>query len=407
MPRTMIDAQNEIRDLAAQIRMTAQQLSAAAANPETEMATVTNLQNSLRDMNARMEAMQAAYDAQFTGAQERAAAQQPQSNPAEERALRDIIGSREYARAFAYAIRNGIRPSRGRENEQLRPLYDAMTIGGGDPAGEDGGFLIPIDIDNRIFEIRRTLNPLANIFNSEEVLSNSGWRPMDNAPTEGMAPVDEMAAIQAGEQPTFTKVTYTLTKYGLFIPVSGELASDEVANLFNYLARWIAKKSVITENNLLIAAIDDLVATDIAEGSELSGIKSALNKGLDPAIAANATILTNQSGFDILDNLVDGTGRPLLSQDPATGMPMLLKTRPIVVASDAALPNESTNTKAPVYIGDFTQYATLFARNPLEVLSTDIGGDAWRKDSIEVRGVKRMAVAKFDTAAAVHRTLAL
>ena len=38
--------------------------------------------------------------------------------------------------------------------------------------------------------------------------------------------------IAKDDQPKFAKVTYSLKTYGLIVPVSNELANDEVANLF-------------------------------------------------------------------------------------------------------------------------------------------------------------------------------
>ena len=42
-----------------------------------------------------------------------------------------------------------------------------------------------------------------------------------------------------------------------------------------------------------------------------------------------------------------------------------------------------------------------------EVASTDIGGNAWATDSTEVRGIARLGVTKFDTAAMVRRSLSV
>ena len=53
------------------------------------------------------------------------------------------------------------------------------------------------------------------------------------------------------------------------------------------------------------------------------------------------------------------------------------------------------------------EFATLFSKDGFEVASTDIGGDAWAKDSTEVRGIARLCVSKFDTAAVAARKLAL
>ena len=317
--------------------------------------------------------------------------------------------SNEYARAFCYAIRNGISPRKGRADERCRILYDAMTEGGGDPAGEDGGFLVPIDIDNTIREVRRELNPLAPLFGNETVTAPTGWRVIDTAPSSAMPSIDEMGTVaNNSDQPLFAKVTYSLTKYGLRIPVSNELMSDEAANLMAYLGRWFAKKLVLTENSLLITALGT-PSTALTSGSITpdGAIKTILNKTLDPAISASAVIITNQTGFDALDQLVDDMGRGLLQPDPTNATLLRMYGRQVVKVSDAQLPNLSTNTYAPFFIGDPREFATLFSKDGFEVASTDIGGDAWAKDSTEVRGIVRLGVSKFDTAAIVARKLAL
>lgn len=397
----LTEARENIRNIQNQLDQARTRARQLVSDPNASAAEMEAQANTIHQLTARLTLAQ--QDVQ--GAENAQAAQvtAQQTAPANSR-LRAMLASNEYARAFASAVRQGVNPKTGKGVEAYNVLFDALTIGGGETPGEDGGFLVPEDIDHQIREVRRTLNPLAELFQTESVGTNSGWRVMDNAPTTGMAAVDEMGEIKEGEKPSFARVTYKLTKYAMFLPVSSELASDEVANLFAYLARWFAKKSVITENTLLLGALSGMTATDVAAGEELKGIKTALNTSLDPAIALTAGILTNQSGFNVLDNLTDTTGRPLLNPDPKTGTPKMANGRTIHVVSDAVLKNPAEG-KAPLYIGDMKQYATLFKRNPLEILSTNIGGSAWRTDSIEVRGIQRMGVSKFDTAATVLRTI--
>ena len=66
---------------------------------------------------------------------------------------------------------------------------------------------------------------------------------------------------------------------------------------------------------------------------------------------------------------------------------------------NSQMPNNSDSTST-ILVGDFTQYATLFRKKPLEIASTNIGGNAWNTDSTEVRGIMRMSVEKFDSSAA-------
>ena len=397
------DIMNQITNLGSQIRAAHTQLALGVMNMSAQ--DIEKKQGEIADMQARMAALQASYDALKDGQQ----ANLVPAAPAEPKSRKEMRASNEYARAFCYAIRNGISPRKGRADERCKILYDAMTEGGGDPAGEDGGFLVPVDIDNTIHELRRELNPLAELFSTETVSAPTGWRVIDTAPSSAMPSIDEMGTVaNNSDQPLFGKVTYALTKYGLRIPISNELMNDEAANLMAYLGRWFAKKLILTENSLLITALGT-PSTALTTGSieADAAIKTILNKTLDPAISRSAVILTNQTGFDALDQLVDLNGRGLLQPDPTNATQMKMFGRRVVAVSDAQLPNLSTNSYAPFYIGDMKEFATLFSKDGFEVASTDIGGDAWAKDSTEVRGIARLCVSKFDTAAVVARKLAL
>ena len=402
----MTEARAQITELGAQIRNAANEIRNAAAT--ASMEELETLQANLTNMQTRMNSLQAAYDAEFGSMQN----QQPAVNPVQERNLHEMLASREYARAFAHALRTGARPSRGMIAESDRILFDAMTIAGGTTPGEDGGFLVPEDIDNQIREIRRELNPLANLFNNESVSTNSGWRVMDTVPTAGMTALTaELADVPQDDQPKFVKIPFTLTTYGLIVPVSNELANDEVANLFGYLSRWFAKKQILTENKLLKAQLEALAAGQIAKTDDaIAALKTALNKELDPAISLSASILTNQDGYNYLDSLKDTNGRGLLQPDPTSATGMTFKGRPVVMASNALLPTRSvtSGTKGdyyPFYLGDFKEFATLFTRQPLEVTSTDIGGKAFTTNSIEVRGIARMCASTFDSSAVVRKEI--
>lgn len=403
---TLQEIMNQITTLGGQIRSANTKLATDAANSAVPMSDIEAQQNQISEMQKRMGVLQESYnalkDSQVPGLQ-------PVGQPEMPKSKKDMLASNEYARAFCYAIRNGVTRKNGRGNEHVKILFDALSEGGGDPVGTDGGFLVPVDIDNTIHELKRELLPLSDLFNVESVSAPTGWRPIDTAPSTPMPEIDEMGTVaNNSDQPAFGKVNYALAKRGLRIPISNELMADEDANLMAYLGRWFAKKLVITENYLLLAALGTpstalTSGTITAEGA----IKTILNKSLDPAISAAAVVITNQTGFDALDQLVDDTGRGLLQPDPTNATQKKIFGRNIRVMSDAQLPNLSTNTYAPFYIGDMKEFATLFHKGTFEVASTDVGGDAWVKDLTEVRGIARLGVSKFDTAAVVARKLAL
>ena len=395
---------NQISTLGGQIRQANAKLAQDANNSAVSVADLEKQQEAIADMNKRMAALQASYNALKDGQQ--AGLTPVPGAEAQPKGLKAMLASNEYARAFVFALKHGITRKNGMGNENVKILFDALTETGN--SGADGGFLVPEDIDNSIRELRRELNPLAPLFNEESVTTLSGWRVMDTAPTSAMPSIDEMGTVaNNSDQPAFSKVTYTLGKYGLRIPISNELLNDEAAGLMAYLSRWFAKKLVLTENSLLITALKTLTASALVTGSITpdSAIKTILNKTLDPAISLSAVILTNQSGFDALDQLVDEMGRGLLQPDPTNATLYKMFGRRVVAVSDAQLPN--TSSKPEFFIGDFKEFATLFRRDGFEVASTDIGGNAWATDSTEVRGIARLAVSKFDTSAAVRRQLTL
>ena len=291
---------------------------------------------------------------------------------------------------------------------------DAGALTEGTPAS--GGLIVPQDIQTQINELRRALNPLSELFSVENVSALSGSRVVDTHPVAGFTKLAEMGTIARDDKPAFVKIEFKVEDYALIVPVSNDLLDDTDQNLLAYLSGWFAKKGVITENKVLLTLLSALHtnATALASGKELAGIKKLLNVALDPAISLTSSFITNQDGFNYLDTLEDKQGRPLLQPDPTNGTVKMLLSRPVHVVSNAVLlgiaaktGESATPAKAPIYIGDFMQYATLFRRKALEIAATNIGGNAWVTNSTEVRGIMRLDAKTFDSAAAVCGLLTL
>lgn len=325
------------------------------------------------------------------------------SDPSNVQDTKEIRASREYARAFTFAARNGLNLKNARGHEQAKILLDALQETGGSPEGADGGFLIPADMETKINVVRRQQIALADLFHTETTFTRTGFRVYDTQPTKGFTKVSEMGQIPKDDKPQFQRVNFAVEDYALIVPMSNDLLTDETAGLMGYLADWLGRKSVLTENINLLALLAALPSEDLTQGKEYAGIKTALNKGLDPSISVNAKILTNQSGFNALDQLVDAQGRDLLQPDPRQPETSLLRGRQIIVLSDAVLPNASE--KAPVYIGDFTQFGTLIRRSAMEIATTNVGGNSWATNSTEARAIMRMDEIKTDDKAVIKREI--
>ena len=325
-----------------------------------------------------------------------------------------IRSTEKYANAWLESVRKGVSIDKGHGIESLTPLYEAeraskaLSIGGGATPGEEGGFLVPLDFDNRVISLMKEYVDLSDLVTVEHVRVNSGWRVVDTAGTRtALTKIDELGRLKEGQKPSYKKVSYSCSKYGDKVIVSSELLAD-AQGLMAYLAAWWAPKYVMTKNQLILEKLNALAFTALAgdtDAKQVKALKSLLNTGLNTAHSKRATILTNSFGYDVMDNWVDGQGRPLLVPDPKTGDFSRFKNRPVEYADPdliSAVEVEGTSYN-PIYVGNLKAFATLFLRQGTRIRATDIGGDAWDTDSTEIRCLCRMDCQSVDEGA-VKRT---
>lgn len=272
---------------------------------------------------------------------------------------------------------------------------------------EQGGFIVPVDAQTKINELKRTLNPLSALVSVENVNTMSGTRVMEKAADiTAFDAVAEMANIAETDAPKFTQVKYTIKKYAGILPMSEELLADTDQDLLNYVYRWLAKKSVVTENAQILTVLKTLTKSPL---TDLDSVKDVLNVTLDPAISLLASVLTNQDGFNYLDKLKDKDGDYLLQPNPLDPTQKLLFGKPVAVVSNKVLLTAvaASDKKAPVLIGSFKDAVILFDRQATTLVGTSVGGDAWKRDSYDIKAVTRFDVQKFDDQAVVYGELKL
>lgn len=275
-------------------------------------------------------------------------------------------------------------------------------------AGEAGGFIVPTDEQTKINELKRAMNPLSALVRVENVNTMSGIRVLEKASDmTPFASVAELAAIGEIDGPKFTQVKYAIKKFAGILPISEELLADSDQNLLAYVNGWLAKKSVATENAQILAVLKTLTKSPL---TNLDGIKELLNVTLDPTISLMSSVLTNQDGFNFLDKQKDTDGRYLLQPNPLDSTQKLLFGKPVTVVSNKVLPTDTSvasTKKAPVIIGSFTDAVVLFDRQATTLTGTSVGGDAWKRDSYDVKAVTRIDVQKFDDKAVVFGELTI
>ena len=278
-------------------------------------------------------------------------------------------------------------------------LDEKMTIQAAlsSTADADGGLLIPKDQETQVIELARDYSSLRDLVYVEPVSTLTGTRVIEvDGEYTPFAEVTEGSKISDIENGDFKSIPYSCTTYGGLLPIPNNLLKDNKGNLLYHVSKWFAKKKVATENKLIGDSLSTFSKTAM---KGIDDIKTVLNKTLDPAISANAIVVTNQTGFNELDKMKDTDGNYLLQPDPTKPTQKLLKGRPVKVYPDKVLANDTT--KAPVIIGDFKRAITLFDRQLLTVDSTNIGAGAFETNSTKVRGLLRMDVQKFDEKAIV------
>lgn len=266
----------------------------------------------------------------------------------------------------------------------------------------DGGLIVPKDVKTAINELKRSLIDLSQLATIEPVGTNSGTRVLEKLATMTAFDkiTDDTADISEMTSPQFQSISYAIEKYAGYLPIPNDLLKDTDQNVLDYITKWIAKKSVITNNTLFMAILTALTESTFKDWKD---IKKALNVTLDPMHAVGATILTNQDGYQYLDTLVDSTGKPLLKDDITQAGGKILFGKAIIVAPNTQLATTGTTTKyAPMYIGDFKEGVVKFDRQTYEIASTNVGGTAFRKDRTEMRVIEREQYKGWDTAAIVR-----
>ena len=269
----------------------------------------------------------------------------------------------------------------------------------------DEGIIVPQDVSTKIKKLRREFKAFENYVNVQKVNDVKGSRVIEkNADSVPFDVVDEEALFPTAQKPEFVKIAYEIKKMGGILELTKEFVRSADTSFKGYLQSWIAKKGVATRNKFILKAIDDKKSSSIVPVTGLDDFKKIVNITLDPAIAQNAKIFTNQSGFQWLDTLKDADGRYILQQDVTQKTDGILFGKyTVVVFSNSVLPN-NTN-KVPFYIGDLKEAVTIFDFETLSVETSSEASDYFKNDKVGIKVRERMDVQIIDEHAVVKAEL--
>ncbi|MBC2456133.1 phage major capsid protein [Clostridium beijerinckii] len=220
------------------------------------------------------------------------------------------------------------------------------------PEGTNGeGYILPQDIRTLIQKKIRQYKSLRDVLGYMPVGALTGSFPVENFETvSGLVDFADGTDGEDEDEIKFKNVKFSLQEKAAFIKLSNTLLSLTDNALINYVVDVFARKAVVTENTMGLAALkSNKTVKTIADWKAL---KSSINKDLDPGVLFGTVIVTNQDGFDVLDAALDSFGRPILQPNPANPTQNLFKGYPVVVYSNTMLP--TTNGKAPIIYGNLS-----------------------------------------------------
>ena len=280
--------------------------------------------------------------------------------------------------------------------DQFVKDFKNMVTSGKTGAG-NGGLTIPDDIQYAIHQLVRQFATLQNLVNVESVTTMTGSRTYEKL--SDITPMsdldDETAAIPDMDDPELTLIKYAIHRYAAIQTVTNSLLKDTVENILAWLSDWVAKKVTVTRNAKIIEAMGKPAKKPSI--ANFDDIKDLENNTLDPALMPSASFVTNQSGYNVLSKVKDAQGRYMLQRDVTQPDVYRLDGKTITVIADKWLPDIAG--AHPLYYGDLKQGITLYDREHMSLLSTNIGAGAFEHDLYKIRVIDRFDVEVIDDGA--------
>lgn len=262
---------------------------------------------------------------------------------------------------------------------------------------ESGGYTVPEDIVTKVERLRETKESLIDLVSVKKVNTNKGEETYKKrSQATGFGSIEEGGKIPKAGKPQFSRIKWSITKYGGYIPVTSELLEDSAEDIESFITEWLADESRVTRNKIILAV---LAKKSQIKLSGLDDIKKAVNVTLGANFKSTSKIITNDDGIQYLDTLKDKDGKYLLQPNPTNPMELRLcagaTTIPVKSYSNETMP--TTENKIPFIIGDLKEAIKFYDRRQLTLMASKtavVGSgenqlNAFEEDLTLIRGIER------------------
>lgn len=274
----------------------------------------------------------------------------------------------------------------------------ALVYGGS--SGE--GYLLPEDVRYEINELRKqykSAKDLVTVIPTEDLAGGFNY---ETGTPAGLTELTDGNDVTEETGMGFTRKNFAIKFFAKLIPISRILAGAEKAGLMGYINRWFIKNAIISENSKIFDVLAKKGANSASPVNTAgwAALKKKINTALDPDALYDAVIVTNQTGFDLLDQEVDGNGRPILQPDPSNATRKMFNGLPIEVFSNAQLADITSGTKAPMFVGSLKAGATFVDYSNLEFAVSEHA--LFKKNQNCMRVIEGFDVIPTDTSAYLY-----
>ena len=160
----------------------------------------------------------------------------------------------------------------GVNKEFAKQVKDMVNKVLNEGTGESGGYTVPEDIVTKVERLRELKESLRDLITIKKVTTNAGQETYKTrGQASGFGAIDEQGKIPRAGSPSFNRLSWTIAKYGGYIPVTNELLEDSDENIESFITEWLADESRETWNKLILAVINEKTPEEIEDG--LDGIK--------------------------------------------------------------------------------------------------------------------------------------
>lgn len=298
---------------------------------------------------------------------------------------RTSMNKEQVKKAVNAYLHKGFRGMTDEEKQALRPIDATDTPGQVETVANRGGVLVPVEVADFVGRMDTGVYRLRTRVSEYFARTLSGKIPLADNPTTGLVQLfDEYPAgggISKG-QVTFGSVSWQVKDYGLIVPVSSDLMKDAEADIMGVLGEQFFRAQVITEDAMILAAIDaNGAATAVTNWKD---ILKAIN-ATAPVGGTDKVVVTNTDGWNYLDTLVDDNGRPVLTQALVDDPKRIFRGYEVIQLPNEVLATDSTTGAIPFYVGSLRDAVYFIERQGLEISYNPYSDSAYAKNAVDVR----------------------